>query len=797
MSTEEPGNARSPLLKDNNKTKSWFDKLGTRWGIILLGGISILSIVFAVAGGLYLFVFQKNLPGPQLVLTPPPSLEELIEEYPELEAILTDARLDSVVKDFLIAYQDGGPEAAYDLAKQRGLLNKNDDLVLTLELDTTNTAFLKAELETNGIIVATVSGNLMDIVVPMELIQESIESGNPAGLFEDITGLEHIIRIKIPIPYQSDGSFRIPIPVLYTKGLSWPLMAGNVDIESLAMIGATNWHQAGFTGRGIKIGILDSGGFDRYQELLGTELPAIVLARTFVYGGQLGNSGGYYGIHGTGCAEIIHDIAPDAELVFAEYRYEAEMIQAVDWLMTQGLWIISNSTGGPMGSMDGSSNFAKKVDRVSSSGVLWVNSAGNLAEAHYRGTFKDQNGDGFHEFETGNQLLGFVTPAGSDVILTWDDWQVGDQDFNLYIYDAEGKVVASSENIQNGPGSDSIENLTFSFAEGVIYYAAFYAVRVTHQAVFDFFVLGEVEYPVPEYSLGIPADAHGSFSVAAVNWENDRLEDYSSQGPTADGRLKPDIAAPTSVAVVSRDKPFNGTSGAAPHVSGAAALVWSVFPNYTNQQIIEFLEKRAIDLGASGPDNAFGYGRLWLGTGPESSAPLPSPEAIPTHSDANTSTPTRPQTATPSTSDASESNVSLGLFLCVALPGLVGVGGIGLLGVMFMKRYKTAGVGEGNEGALITTPDYPVQLPVIAIPPCSGPSLEPEVTQVVPEVEEREICPHCGIAHRPNIHFCPVCGFKLKHDSKPAKEITYCIYCGKNLLPDNKFCYKCGKPTGH
>ena len=52
----------------------------------------------------------------------------------------------------------------------------------------------------------------------------------------------------------------------------------------------------------------------------------------------------------------------------------------------------------------------------------------------------------------------------------------------------------------------------------------------------------------------------------------------------------------------------SGTSMAAPHVSGVAALIWSYFPNKTAQEIRQVLEASAEDLGPRGRDNDFGYG---------------------------------------------------------------------------------------------------------------------------------------------------------------------------------------------
>ena len=52
-----------------------------------------------------------------------------------------------------------------------------------------------------------------------------------------------------------------------------------------------------------------------------------------------------------------------------------------------------------------------------------------------------------------------------------------------------------------------------------------------------------------ESSIPTPGDARGSFTVGARDWQGDAAADYSSQGPTEDGRLKPDAVAPASTAV--------------------------------------------------------------------------------------------------------------------------------------------------------------------------------------------------------------------------------------------------------
>ncbi|MEZ5826445.1 MAG: S8 family peptidase [Geminicoccaceae bacterium] len=67
---------------------------------------------------------------------------------------------------------------------------------------------------------------------------------------------------------------------------------------------------------------------------------------------------------------------------------------------------------------------------------------------------------------------------------------------------------------------------------------------------------------------------------------------------------------------------YDGTSLAAPSVSGAAALVWDVAPSLTAAQVVEILLKTATDLGAAGVDNVYGHGLLNLEAALAPQAPL-------------------------------------------------------------------------------------------------------------------------------------------------------------------------------
>jgi serine protease AprX len=115
----------------------------------------------------------------------------------------------------------------------------------------------------------------------------------------------------------------------------------------------------------------------------------------------------------------------------------------------------------------------------------------------------------------------------------------------------------------------------------------------------------------PENSLIAPSDGDSVCCVGAVNSSGNRAS-FSSMGPTADGRTKPDVMA-RGVGTVCAS-PYNptgyttasGTSLSCPLVAGAAALVLQVNPTWTNMQILDALRNTADN--ASNPSNTYGWG---------------------------------------------------------------------------------------------------------------------------------------------------------------------------------------------
>ncbi|QOI98170.1 MAG: S8 family serine peptidase [Flammeovirgaceae bacterium] len=106
-----------------------------------------------------------------------------------------------------------------------------------------------------------------------------------------------------------------------------------------------------------------------------------------------------------------------------------------------------------------------------------------------------------------------------------------------------------------------------------------------------------------------PADADDAIAVGNVNFSGIKSPS-SSFGPTADGRIKPDVVAPgTLVKVIKANGTVgsaSGTSVAAPLVTSLLAGVWQKYPHLFNSRLIEAL-RISSSQGAS-PDNSLGFG---------------------------------------------------------------------------------------------------------------------------------------------------------------------------------------------
>lgn len=432
----------------------------------------------------------------------------------------------------------------------------------------------------------------------------------------------HLLQVEVPAASLETLAQSPGVKLLRAPYRPVPL---DVRSEDLNAIGLERWQQFGLQGQGVRIGVLDVG-FESHARLIGSELPPDTVARSFRGDGDITAGGDR---HGTATAEIIADVAPRATLLLANFSTEVELSQAVDWLIAQNVTVISSAVGWPgtaFGDGRGTINdIVKKADRA---GVLWVQGAGNFAQTHWAGQFSDMDGNGMHNFtptDEGNTItLQRPNPRDEgifrvEVFLTWDDWDTFTQDYDLFLWrKGEQLAVAQSTAFQMGK-FPPVEHIVFTTVLPGDYWIGIQRFRATRAARLDMVVTIDfnLEHRVAQGSLVVPGDSPVALTVGAVEPGSIALRAYSSQGPTKDGRTKPDVVAGDQVSTVSfGPQGLTGTSASAPYVAGAAALIKSARPSLSPLQLREFLVVRATGPGAAAQNNLIGAGRLALGEPP-------------------------------------------------------------------------------------------------------------------------------------------------------------------------------------
>ena len=486
------------------------------------------------------------------------------------------------------------------------------------------------------VLVRTTQDNTSDLLAAAATFGITIETSNRG-----------LIQMRVPVAslaalagHPAVTAVRLPLR---------PIAADEITGKGVAVIGADEWHTAGFTGSGSRIAIVDIG-FEGYEALLGSELPDSVEVHSCREDGDITADGV---VHGTGVAEIVHEVAPDASLYLLNFDTEVEFADCVDWVVEMGIDIVNMAVGYfASGPGDGTGFINDIVDIATAEGVLWANSAGNEARQHWLGPWNDPDADDFLNFLQEDETNYVDARAGGfiTVVLKWDDpFGTACNDYDLYLFDPTATtIVAGSEEFQDfcTSGFESFPVEFFSYPVPVTgrYHIVIGSFDSDHQATFHLYSLTQscpvLQYCVSSNSLLEPADNPGVLTVGAVPWnDTGNIESFSSQGPTDDGRIKPDIVAPDGVSNVTFGS-FFGTSAAVPHVSGAAALVKQWHPEWDQDEVREFLLSRAIDIDEPGLDNVTGHGLLDLG--------MPKPTPTPTNTPTPTFTPTPTQTATPS-----------------------------------------------------------------------------------------------------------------------------------------------------
>lgn len=427
---------------------------------------------------------------------------------------------------------------------------------------------------------------------------------------------QHDIKALVP------PSALVPLsrlPSVRFVGALEPIHDEAVNGQEVAASFADGWHAKGITGKGVKVAIID-GGFDGLAARQASgDIPAHVTTADFC-SGEFGTATE----HGTAVTEIVHEMAPQAQLYLACTSDEFSVAAAERWARAQHVQVINMSAGFFLsGRGDGTGVVGAAAADARAHGILWVNAAGNHAQGHWSGNFVDANGNGYLDFAPGDEGDTFLWRNNEGVCgyLKWDEWPNAVSDFDLALVDSTFQPVASSTLVQNGtqPPTEALCAFNASGSDQVAAWAIYGAHVVSNPRLDLFSTHDPIQYFVSAGSVIDPATSPSALAAGAVCWQDNGLEFYSSQGPTIDGRQKPDLAGQDSVSSATYGafsslcpSGFAGTSAASPAVAGAAALVKQVNPSFGPDQLESYLERNATDLGPAGPDDETGAGALHL-----------------------------------------------------------------------------------------------------------------------------------------------------------------------------------------
>ncbi len=374
-------------------------------------------------------------------------------------------------------------------------------------------------------------------------------------------------------------------------------------------------------------------------------------------------------------------LAPDAELVIVKTTFYTDgVVDGVAFVFKvadqTGLPAVVNlSLGGHSGPHDGTSNFEQAIDAlVDRPGRAVVVAGGN---------------EGDDKIHVGGDIDAPITwrlrAEASNVPVEF--WHDGDVWFSVTVtapggetttaHPGEAKSLWTPEGnlwLENPTGRDlrnedkvvylDLSNTTHNTQWQISFVPLDEGGRVdgwVTDSTAGYFVEGDSRSTISE-----PGNAHRVITVGAyttkTSWTSaaglqspprytpDTLAFFSSHGPTRDGRPKPELAAPGAwiAAALSGDSTPNpsmklpggdyrmmaGTSMAAPHVAGAAALLFSLEPELDRQELVLALTSAARSDAHTGtvPNDAWGSGKLdvlaSVAALPEEDLPLPGERPV-------------------------------------------------------------------------------------------------------------------------------------------------------------------------
>ena len=479
----------------------------------------------------------------------------------------------------------------------------------------------------------------------------AIRAQLPPGAVELLAALDAVQTIRPADEAQTRGQTAALGPAFGTSASDAPpTRKANTSAGDVAHRADLARRTHGVDGGGIGIGVLSDGVRTLAQRQASGDLPA----RVTVLPGQAGT-----GDEGTAMLEIVHDLAPGAELYFATgWEGQAQFAANIEALCDAGADVIVDDVYYYHEAVLQDGLVAQGVNTAVADGCFYFSAAGNegnlndgtstVWEGDYAaGSALVDDGDTLgvrHDFGGGveENVWTVSGPSRAGVVLQWaDPLGASANDYDLFVVDEDGNVTDSSTNTQDGT-QDPIEYISFTALQAhdarLVVVKASGADRYLRLQPFQ----GRLAVTTAGNTFGHAA-AENALSVGAVNVRTaggeggvfdgtESAETFSSDGPRRiffqpDGTpitagdfsatggkalQKPDFVAANRVSTATPGfSTFAGTSAAAPHAAaiGALALEAAGGPaNVTLAALRTALTGSALDIEATGVDRDSGAG---------------------------------------------------------------------------------------------------------------------------------------------------------------------------------------------